>query len=139
MAASPCKALFPQRVLNEIFPADRTARFFEALLGDDAEGAYDIVLAYAGESTDRLDLEFQLNQRPGRCLACNLTYGLPEVFARHPVIDIADVVRQIDARLNNGNRCGRWQIGRTREISRERHVLPLEIELLAGQPRPTGD
>lgn len=87
------ETLFPQHVLDEIFPSDRADRFFEALLGDASEGAYDIMLTYAGETDDRIDFEFQLKQRPGRCLACNLTYGLPEVFKRHPIIDIAGVVR----------------------------------------------
>ena len=121
--------LFPQHVLDAIFPAERADQFFEALFGDSSEGAYDIVLAYTGASDERIDFEFQLNQRPGRCLACNLTYGLPEVFMRHPVIDVAGVVRQIDSRMVDGKRCGDWMLGRTREVSRERHVLPLIINL----------
>jgi hypothetical protein len=121
--------VFPQHVLDAIFPTERADQFFEALFGDSSEGAYDIVLTYAGASDERIDFEFQLNQRPGRCLACNLTYGLPEVFMRHPVIDVAGVVRQIDSRMVDGKRCGDWTLGRTREVSRERHVLPLSIKL----------
>jgi len=132
MAAQRYLTRFPQHVLDEIFPKERTDRFFEALLGDASEGAFDIVLTYTGESENHIDFEFQLIQRQGKCLACNLTYGLPEVFARHPVIDIAGVVQQIDLRMSNGNRCGKWQIGRTKEISRERHALPLLIELRSG-------
>lgn len=132
MAAQRYLTQFPQHVLDEIFPKERTDRFFEALLGDASDGAFDIILTYTGESENRIDFEFQLNQRPGKCLACNLTYGLPEVFARHPVIDVAGVVQQIDLRMSNGNRCGNWRIGRTKEISRERHALPLVIELRSG-------
>ncbi len=126
--------LFPQHVLDEIFPSDRADRFFEALFGDASEGAYDIALAYTGELEDQIDFEFQLKQRSGRCLACNLTYGLPEVFMRHPVIDVAGVVRQIDSRMTNGKRCGKWALGRTREVSRAMHVLPLTVTLVSGQP-----
>jgi hypothetical protein len=122
-------SLNSQKVLNDIFPPEMADRFFEALLGDAAEGAYDITLVYAGESEDRIDFEFQLNQRPGRCLACNLTYGLPEVFSRHPVINVAGVVEKIGACLTNGKRCGRWSLGRTREITREKHIIPLRINL----------
>lgn len=129
MPAFSYETLFPQNVLDEIFPSDRSDQFFEALFGDASEGAYDIVLAYAGETADQIDFEFQLNQRPGRCLACNLTYGLPEVFMRHPVIDVAGVIQQIDLLMTNGKRCGQWALGRTREVSRERHVLPLSVKL----------
>ena len=138
MAKAIYQTVFSQPVLDQIFPADRADQFFEALLGDASEGAYDIVLTYAGETNERIDFEFQLNQRPGRCLACNLTYGLPEVFSRHPIIDVAGVIRQIDSRMTNGKRCGSWHIGRTQEISRERHVLPLSINLIAGDPHRTG-
>ena len=128
------KTIFAQRVLDEIFPSNRADCFFNALFGDASEGAYDIILAYAGERDDQIDFEFQLKQRPGKCLACNLTYGLPEVFMRHPVIDVAGVVRQIDSRMINGQQCGEWTLGRTREISRVMHVLPLTVKLNPGKP-----
>jgi hypothetical protein len=128
------KTIFSQRVLDQIFPPSRADCFFDALLGDSSEGAFDIAFAYAGETDDQINFEFQLNQRPGKCLACNLTYGLPEVFTRHPVIDVAGVVRQIDSRMINGQRCGEWTIGRTREISRVLHVLPLTVNLIADKP-----
>jgi hypothetical protein len=121
--------MFPQQVLDEIFPPDRADRFFEALFGDASEGAYDIVLAYVGASDARVDFEFQLNQRPGKCLSCNLTYGLPEVFMRHPIIDVAGVVRQIASRMADGRGSSDWSLGRTREVSRGRHVLPLHVNL----------
>lgn len=128
------EALFPQHVLDEIFPPDRADRFFDALLGDASEGAYDIALAYAGKTDDHIHFEFQLKQRPGRCLACHLTHGLPKVFMRHPVIDIAGVVRQIDSRMATGRRCGQWALGRTREVSRSMHVLPLTVNLSPATP-----
>lgn len=132
MMADHYQGVFSGNVLSAIFPADRADRFFEALLGDAAEGAYDIRLAYVGASPNRLDFEFRLDQRPGKCLACHLTFGLPDVFARHPVIDVAGVVKQIDSRMPDGNRCASWRLGRTREVSPKRHVLPLAIELVPG-------
>lgn len=134
MPAPSYETLFPQHVLNEIFPSERADWFFEALFGGASEGAYDIILAYAGETDDQIVFEFQLKQRSGRCLTCNLTYGLPEVFLRHPVIDIAGVVRQIESRMTNGQRCGEWTLGRTREVSDDMHVLPLTVSLTTGKP-----
>ena len=138
MPAPSYETLFPQQVLDEIFPSDRADRFFEALLGDASEGAYDIILTYAGETDDRIDFEFQLKQRPNRCLACNLTYGLPEVFMRHPVIDVAGVVRKIEGRMTDGKHCGEWTLGRIREVSRVMHVLPLTLNLTSGRPANPG-
>ncbi len=132
MPAHSYETLFPQRVLDEIFPSERADQFFDALLGDTSEGAYDIILAYTGETDDRIVFEFQLKQRPGRCLACNLTYGLPEVFMRHPIIDVAGVVRQIESRMTDDKQFGKWTIGRTQEISSAMHVLPLTINLTPG-------
>lgn len=122
---------FTQDVLDRIFPPDRADQFFEALFGDAKEGAYDISLVYKGKTDHQIRLEFHLKERAGKCLACNLTYGLPDVFKRHRVIDIADVVRQIDAMLVNGQRCHDWRLGRTREISRALHVIPLTLEVAA--------
>ena len=132
------RTIFDQRILEEIFPSNRADQFFAALLGDASEGAYDITLAYAGDTDDQIDFEFQLTQRPGKCLACNLTYGLPEVFKRHPVIDVAGVVRQIDSRMIDGKQCGEWRLGRTREVSSAKHVLPLTVKLTHGNPSEFG-
>lgn len=120
---------FSQQVLDDIFPSQRADRFFDALFGDAKEGAYDIRLAYNRATNDQIEFEFQLNQRPGRCLACNLTHGLPEVFMRHPVIDLAGLVQSINARLTNGKHCDAWELGRTHEVSPQRHVIPLRIGL----------
>ncbi len=138
MREPACMTIFKQPILDEIFPSSLADRFFAALLGDASEGAYDITLTYAGETDDQIDFEFQLKQRPGKCLACNLTYGLPEVFMRHPVIDVAGVVRQIDSRMVNGKQCGKWTLGRTREVSRDMHVLPLTVKLTRGKPLDSG-
>ena len=120
---------FTQEKLDELFPRDRADQFFDALFGDVSEGAYDIELKFSSAAEDRIDFEFLLKQRPGKCLACNLTYGLPDVFARHPVINVKGLVEKIDALLDGEAVCKKWHIGRTREISSELHAVPLNIIL----------
>jgi hypothetical protein len=121
--------LFSQDKLDSLFPLERSNQFFEALFGDSDEGAYDIRLAFKENQADTLLFELELHQRPGKCLACNLTYGLPKVFTRHPVIDINGIVAQLDQLLGDRVRCGQWQLGSVREVSRELHVIPLMIDI----------
>jgi hypothetical protein len=123
------RKLFCQEALDSLFPLDRANQFFEALFGDSDEGAYDIRLAFKENQTDTLLFQFELHQRPGKCLACNLTYGLPKVFSRHPIIDIKGVVDQLDRLLGDRVRCGQWQLGGVREVSKELHVIPLAIDI----------
>jgi hypothetical protein len=130
MPTASIDAQFTQDVLDKIFPPHRADQFFEALFGDAEEGAYDISLVYRGKSEDQIGFEFQLKQRAGKCLACNLTYGLPEVFKRHRILNIASVVEQIDSMMKNGKRCGDWKLGQTRQETRTLHVIPLTINLL---------
>ena len=40
--------LFTEKVLKQLFPAERADAFFEALYGDASEGAYDIVVLFSG-------------------------------------------------------------------------------------------
>lgn len=129
MTMADFKELFTADVLTELFPATRTNDFFEALFGDTEEGAYDISLHFEGQAEGRLDFVFHLNQRPGRCLACNLTYGLPEVFSRHPIINVGGLVKRIEEKLGGSASCTEWKLGHTREISRECHTIPLTITL----------
>ena len=119
--------LFPKTALSHLFPAERADAFFEALYGDAAEGAYDITLSFQGLKKDALEFRFDLHRRPGKCLACNLTYGLPQVFSRHPIIDIGGLVRDIEKRLARSSTCSRWKLGETREISSDLHVVPLTV------------
>ena len=125
------KQIFSRTTLRELFPQERTDAFFDALFGDASEGAYDIELS--GDRYDRAarNLRFLLNlrERPGCCLACNLTYGLPEVFARHPVIDLKGLVRDIEVRLGGEMVCGDWRLGRTVQQDNALHSIPLEIEV----------
>ena len=123
------KDIFSEDVLSDIFPHNRADKFFDALYGDASEGAYDIILKFKGKSEDRLDFEFHLRERPGKCLACNLTYGLPDVFLRHPIINIKDIVKNIEKKIEGIVKCMGFSLGRTREISHELHIIPLVIEI----------
>ncbi len=125
------ETIFTRPVLDELFPRERSDEFFDALFGDPAEGAYDISLSYQGYDAENNLLRFHLDlhERPGCCLACNLTYGLPEVFSRHPVIDMAGLVRAIEERLPDGLQCRNWKLGATLQQSSSLHSIPLVISL----------
>jgi hypothetical protein len=129
MTTESFETLFTPERLERLFPADRADRFFDALFGDAREGAYDIRLDYDGSQDGQLDFLFQLSERPGKCLSCSLTHGLPHVFSRHPIIDVAGLVRDIDLLLNGSHRCGAWEIGRTIEFDRRHHAVPLTIRI----------
>ncbi|EFI33062.1 conserved hypothetical protein [Desulfonatronospira thiodismutans ASO3-1] len=116
-------------VLQQIFPPSRADDFFEALYGDPGEGTFDIQLMLAGNAGDRLDMEFRLKQRSGKCMACNLTYGLPQVFSRHPVIDLPGLMKEINALLPQGMQATDWKLGSTREVSSELHIIPWSLYL----------
>lgn len=122
-------SIFTPKTLNELFPAHLTDAFFEALFGDADEGAYDIRLAYSGHQADQLIFELQLHQRSDRCLACNLTYGLPTVFSRHPIINLKGLIAKIENLLEGKVRLKEWSLGRTQEISKALHVIPLHIHI----------
>jgi len=123
--------IFTGKVLQDLFPPERANAFFDALFGDASEGAYDIVLTFAGYDQRQQTLDFLLNlhERPGRCLACNLTYGLPEVFSRHPVINIKGLVGDIERLLGGTMVCEGWKLGHTEQKGRSLHCIPLRIQL----------
>jgi len=123
------KDLFTGDDLKGLFPVGRADEFFESLFGDASEGAFDIGVAFKGHRGKELHFEFQLRERPGRCLACNLTYGLPQVFKRHPVINVNGLVGEIESRINGDYQCAGWELGATREMSRQLHVIPLVVSL----------
>ena len=124
-------ALFTDEALSEIFPPSRANDFFEALFGDAEEGAFDISLKFVSHDREAgiLHFELQLTERPGKCLACNLTYGLPTVFTRHPVINIAGVIKKIEERIGDAVHCTDWQLGHTQTIRTELHTIPLVLNI----------
>jgi len=123
--------LFSEEKLTAIFPPERTDAFFAALFGDADEGAFDISLKFArhDRDADRLHFELLLKERPGKCLSCNLTYGMPTVFARHPIINLNGVVAEIERVVANRARCREWRLGNTRTVRNNLHVIPLTIDL----------
>jgi hypothetical protein len=129
MSKDRFSAIFTPDVLASLFPEERADMFFDALFGDASDGAYDIKLAYNSSDQGTLQFELRMIQRPGKCLGCHLTYGLPEVFSRHPVINIKGLVNEIGKLLNGHGRVEAWRLGATRELSRELHIIPLSISL----------
>jgi hypothetical protein len=119
--------IFTPASLDEIFPPSITDAFFEALFGDAEDGAYDIRLRFEGHGPEELRFAFHLQQRPGMCLACNLTYGLPQVFTRHPLLGVGKLAQNLADRINAS--MSSWALGATREISRSLHVIPFTIKV----------
>jgi hypothetical protein len=123
------KDVLTKKKLEKIFPKERADDFFEALFGDAGEGSYDIELAYRETTGSTLVMDLLLHERPNCCLACNLTQGLPQVFSRHPVINVNGVVSEIDSLLGDSYTCKSWSLGYTEQYSQSLHVIPIKIEL----------
>ncbi len=121
--------IFSEDVLRKLFPAERSDDFFDALFGDPKEGAFDIALAFDrfDEADSTLHFFLELHERPGHCLACNLTYGLPEVFSRHPVINLAGLVKNISEAMGGSLACEEWKLGSTKQVESSMHKIPLVI------------
>jgi len=122
--------IFTKEVLAGLLPPQLADEFFAALYGDADEGAYDISLAFKNYDAGRkkLSFELQLHERPGKCLACNLTYGLPQVFSRHPLLNMQGMVAKIVALLGVNNPFG-WELGHTQTPADNMHTIPLTIWL----------
>jgi hypothetical protein len=123
------RLIFTPEALAKVFPPSRADDFFDALFGDAAEGAYDIELVYRDiqGAQNELLFELHLHERPGKCLACNLTYGLPEVFSRHPLLDIKGLAQRLVELLGDNVKCRGWRLGNTQSRSKQLHVIPLSI------------
>lgn len=118
--------VFTQDFLDELLPPEKSDQFFEALYGDASDGAYDIRLEFISANEGRIVLAFNLTQRPGKCLVCSLTYGLPNVFGRHPLINIKGMVEKI---IQNGIQIDGWRLGDTEESSSELHIIPFYLDI----------
>jgi hypothetical protein len=114
-----------QDYLDTLLPREISDQFFEALYGDSSDGAYDIRLEFISANDKRIVLAFNLIQRPGKCLVCSLTYGLPNVFFRHPLINIKGMVKKIE---KLGVKIKNWQLGDTQEDSRSLHLIPFFLD-----------
>ncbi|MBU4566018.1 MAG: pancreas/duodenum homeobox protein 1 [Desulfarculus sp.] len=118
-----------EQTLAQLIPAGKADDFFEALYGDASEGAYDFELVCRSEQGGRVELELLLHQRPGKCLACNLTYGLPQVLGRHPVLNLKGVVQRVCELAGADPARATWSLGHTRVISNQVHAIPITIEM----------
>jgi hypothetical protein len=123
------KAILTEENLAKIFPKEKTDEFFEALFGDASEGSYDIELAYREAGSNTLVMDLLLKERPNCCLACNLTQGLPQVFSRHPIINVNGIVSEIDTLLGDDWSCSGWSLGYTEQYNRSLHVIPIKIDI----------
>ena len=121
--------VFTPECLTDLFPPQRTDEFFDALFGDAEEGAYDIRLTLDPEESGdgELHFYFELHQRTGRCLVCSLTYGLPQVFERHPVIILKGLVGDIAGHAGWDADEVWWRIGTTESLSSAFHRIPLVL------------
>lgn len=121
--------LFTAETMSRFFPPERADQFFDALLGDAEEGAFDISLHFKNflSEQNKLLFELHLDERPDKCLACNVTYGLPQVFSRHPVINIERLVAEIVAMIGKEAGCSEWHLGATQTVSQTLHVIPLSV------------
>lgn len=112
--------------LDKIFPPERTDAFFEAIYGDIEEGAYDIKLVCKHVKADEADFVFELVRREGKCLVCSVTYGLPEVFQKHPIINIAGTAKALASALGWQGEVN-WTLGSTMEINEDLQMIPFTI------------
>lgn len=122
-------ALFSTDTCAELMPANTADQFFEALFGDAEEGSYDLELKYRNSDSAALYFDILLHERAGHCLTCNLTYGLPEVFSRHPVININSIAEKVNDIIGDLGETGEWRLGATTQQNQSLHSIPLVIEL----------
>ncbi|MCP4764536.1 MAG: pancreas/duodenum homeobox protein 1 [archaeon] len=126
MEQSELASVFTHDFLDELVPLNLSDQFFEALYGDASEGAYDIRLEFVSADITQIVLCFALGQRPDKCLACSLTYGLPNVFSRHPLININGMINKIEAK---GMKIKNWRLGNTEEKNSDLHTIFLYLDL----------
>jgi len=124
-------SLLSKDFLQDIFPPERADEFFDALYGGAEEGAFDISLETEGfdAANNELLMAFKLTERPGKCMACSLTYGLPPVFERHPVINLKGIVEKIEEALAPDWKCVGYSLGSTQPKAPKVNIIPLRIKL----------
>ncbi len=128
MSPNDYSKIFTDKVLDELLPPNRSDDFFEALFGDASEGAYDISLKFEAQTADSLHFALHLNQRQDKCLVCSLTRGLPDVFSRHPIINLAGIAKEVGKLIEHDKEIS-WRLAPTRQHSSALHTIPFIIEL----------
>ncbi len=121
-------SILTQDMLDALLPAERSDAFFEALYGEAEEGAYTITLVLREVTENNVKLAFELHQRPGKCLVCSLTYGLPQVFQRHPLINTNGMAQEVAKVLGWDASQMTWELGRTEEHGAALHSIPFTIK-----------
>ncbi len=130
MDAEKIKNLLSPEKLDALFPIARSNDFFDAFYGGSEDSHFDIRLSFDGVKDNCLFFAFTLVQRPGKCLACNMTYGLPQVFARHPILNINGLVADIASLLQINPAALQWKLGSTSPQSSDIHKIPLVISVV---------
>lgn len=129
MNESKARQVFTREKMESLFPIEKSNAFFDALYGGSEESHFDIQLEFQDVKDNELIFLFNLVQRPGGCLSCSMTYGLPHVLARHPVINISGLIHDIAAALDIDPAKTNWTMGNTRQESSEIHRIPLVISV----------
>ena len=129
-AMTEAQKLFTKEWSETVFPPERAEAFFDALYGGAEEGAFDIALRFLKEDGNTYEFAFDLTARPGRCLVCGITRGLPHVFSRHPVINVKGLAAAIAARLGVPAESIAWELKPVMEVSADLFRIPLIVTVL---------
>ncbi len=123
--------VFTPEFLNELFPPEKADDFFEALYGGAEAGAFDISMEFRefNRAENELVLDFILTERPGMCMACSLTHGLPRVFQRHPVIDLKGLTEKIAREIAPHWKIESCALGSTTPRTSKVNAIPLRFYL----------
>jgi len=126
--------LIQEDKLNELFPKGKDNEFFEAFYGGLEDGAFDINFSFESYNPDNSELVFGFNlkERPGKCMACNLTYGLPAVFEKSPIINLKAIINGINEMINPHYEVNEFILGKTIPKAPKLNVIPLIIKLKNG-------
>ena len=109
--------------LSELFPQEKGEAFFQNQYFGTTDAFFDITLVCEKETSQSVDLLFELHQRHGHSLS--QSYCLGKIFACNPDIDAAGIAAQIAQR--KGWKKFTWKMGMTRELSNSLHGIPFTI------------
>jgi hypothetical protein len=123
--------LIKEEKLTELFPKNRDNEFFNAFYGGSEDGAFDIMLSFDNYDSQKSELffEFRLKERPGKCMACHLTYGLPNVFEKSPIINLKGIIKGIDEMLQPYYGVQEYSLGRTIPKAPKINIIPLVVKI----------
>jgi hypothetical protein len=126
--------LIQEEKLKELFPTGRDDEFFDAFYGGSEDGAFDIFFSFDSYRPDNSELifGFNLKERPGKCMACNLTYGLPSVFEKSPIINLKRIINGINEMIAPHYEINGFMLGKTTPKAPKVNVIPLIIKIKNG-------